>query len=184
MTSKIDSENRKCAIFIGSSLCLFTRYQNFLWLCWFLCLNVTNFGCPRLKLNNPIDHTLQPPFCFHFENFKTWEMILSFENLGSKNFYGRNENAATESKSVQPSSQMLNFEIFPIVSFFLLNFANFSQLIWIEKCKISNSCPFLSKCRELLILDFSIHVNFENWHFLRKKDTIGKISKFSISLDG
>ena len=30
LTFKIDSENRKCLIFVGSPLLLFTRYQNFL----------------------------------------------------------------------------------------------------------------------------------------------------------
>ena len=59
-------------------------------------------------------------------------------------------------------------KIFQLYLFFVKK-CQFSQLTWIEKSKISNSRPFLSRCRELLILDFSIHVNCENWHFLTKK---------------
>ena len=46
MTLKIDSENWKCPIFAGSSLFLFTRYENLLWSWWFLCKNLANFGYP------------------------------------------------------------------------------------------------------------------------------------------
>ena len=35
---------KMCPIFAGSPLFLFTKYQNFLWVCWFLCKNLTNFG--------------------------------------------------------------------------------------------------------------------------------------------
>ena len=56
------------------------------------------------------------------------------------------------------------------------------SIIYLEATQLS--LDLLRKEQKLLFLDFSIHVNCENWHNLRKKDTIGKISKFSISLDG
>ena len=57
LTSKMDYYKLwKCPIFVALTLLLFTRYQNFLWGCWFLCKTVTDFGYPSWKLKNPADH--------------------------------------------------------------------------------------------------------------------------------
>ena len=77
----------------------------------------------------------------------------------------------------------VSYLFFQLYLFFVKK-CQFSQLHWIEKSKISNSRHLLRKGQELLILDFSIHVNCEKWQNLMKKDTIGKNSKFNISLDG
>ena len=45
-------------IFFGSSFLLFTRYQNVLSVCLFLCKNIAYFGYSNQKLNNPTDHNV------------------------------------------------------------------------------------------------------------------------------
>ena len=39
------------------STCLFTRYNNILWICWFFAKNRSNYFCiPQVKLDNPHCH--------------------------------------------------------------------------------------------------------------------------------
>ena len=52
--------NRKLtflAHFDTSPLHQFSKSNNFLWVCWFLCKNLSNFQPPTWKLNNPYYHT-------------------------------------------------------------------------------------------------------------------------------
>ena len=35
----------------------FSKFNNFLWVCWFLCKNLSNFVYPIWKLHNPYCHT-------------------------------------------------------------------------------------------------------------------------------
>ena len=42
-----------CSIFDTSPLHQFSKFNNFLWTCWFLGKNLSNFAPPAWKLNNP-----------------------------------------------------------------------------------------------------------------------------------
>ena len=46
-------------IFDTSPLTQFSKFNNFLWVCWFLGKNLSNFVPPVWKLHNPYCHTLQ-----------------------------------------------------------------------------------------------------------------------------
>ena len=41
----------------GSPLVQFSKFKNFLWVCWFLCKKLSNFVPPAWKLHNPYCHT-------------------------------------------------------------------------------------------------------------------------------
>ena len=43
----------------GSSLVQFSKFNNFLWVCWFLCKNLSNFVYPVWKLQNLYCHNVQ-----------------------------------------------------------------------------------------------------------------------------
>ena len=45
--------------FDTSSLNQFSKFKNFLSVCWFLCKNISNFVPPVWKLHNPYCHTMQ-----------------------------------------------------------------------------------------------------------------------------
>ena len=45
------------ASYSGSPLVQFSKFNNFLWVCWFLCKNLSNFVPPTWKLHNPYCHT-------------------------------------------------------------------------------------------------------------------------------
>ena len=49
-----------CPIFDTSLLHQFSKFNNFLWVCWFLGKNLSNFVPPAWKLNNPYYHTGHP----------------------------------------------------------------------------------------------------------------------------
>ena len=52
------------ALFDTSPLTQFSKFNNFLWVCWFLGKNLSNFVAPVWKLNNPYCNSLQPlGFC-------------------------------------------------------------------------------------------------------------------------
>jgi hypothetical protein len=44
------------ASYWGSPLVQFSKFNNFLWICWFLCKNLSNFVYPVWKLHNPYCH--------------------------------------------------------------------------------------------------------------------------------
>ena len=50
---KIDSESQILALFESSLLIQNSKFNNFLWVCWFLCNNLSNF-VPRLKTPQPV----------------------------------------------------------------------------------------------------------------------------------
>ena len=43
----------------GSPLVQFSKFNNFFWVCWFLCKNLSNFVYPVWKLHNPYCHKLR-----------------------------------------------------------------------------------------------------------------------------
>ena len=47
----------------------FSKFNNFLWICWFLCKNLSNFVPPAWKLDNPYYHTT------HIHNGATIKLI-------------------------------------------------------------------------------------------------------------
>ena len=50
---------------LSSPSFLFTKYKNFLWVCWFLCNNLTNFGYCNKNLHNPMAINLHNYFDYH-----------------------------------------------------------------------------------------------------------------------
>ena len=59
---KIKIINFKPLIFAsyrGSPLVQLSKFNNFLWVCWFLCKNLSNFVYPAWKLHNPYCHSAQ-----------------------------------------------------------------------------------------------------------------------------
>ena len=57
----------------------FSKFNNFLWVCWFLCKNLSNFVYPIWKLHNPYCHNIQSSFlerkCASTRNF-TWNVTF------------------------------------------------------------------------------------------------------------
>ena len=47
---------KSCPIFDTSPLTQFSKFNNFLWVCWFLGKNLSNFVPPVWKLHNPYCH--------------------------------------------------------------------------------------------------------------------------------
>ena len=58
-TSKIDFEIHILALFDTSPLHQFSKFNNFLWVCWFLGKNLSNFVSPAWQLDNPYYHSTQ-----------------------------------------------------------------------------------------------------------------------------
>ena len=56
-----------CPIFDSSPLIQNSKFNNFFWVCWFLCKIFSNFVLPAWKLHNPHCHSPCPP---HLQNFK------------------------------------------------------------------------------------------------------------------
>ena len=58
LTYKIDLESQILVLFDSSPLTQFLKFNNFLWVCWFLGKNLSNFVPPAWKLDNPYCHTV------------------------------------------------------------------------------------------------------------------------------
>ena len=56
LTQKIDFESQNLALFDTSPLHQFSNFNNFLWVCWFLGENLSNFVPPTWKFDNPYCH--------------------------------------------------------------------------------------------------------------------------------
>ena len=48
------------ASYWGSTLVQFSKFNNFHWVCWFLCKTLSNFVYPIWELHNPYCHNVQP----------------------------------------------------------------------------------------------------------------------------
>ena len=75
------------ALFDTSPLTQFSKFNNFLWVCWFLGKNHSNFVPPAWKLHNPYCHNVgQPnilvplPGIFHT---KYWTFTIGFVKAGN-----------------------------------------------------------------------------------------------------
>ena len=51
--------NQILALFDTSPLHQFSKFNNFLWVCWFSCKNLFNFVYPVWKLHNPYCHNMK-----------------------------------------------------------------------------------------------------------------------------
>ena len=61
-----------CPIFDSSPLIQNSKFNNFLWVCWFLCKNLTNFVSPVWKLHNPYCHNIHDIHIIVFNFRKKW----------------------------------------------------------------------------------------------------------------
>ena len=68
-----------CPIFDTFLLTQFSQFNNFLWVCWFLCKNLSNFVYPVWKLHNPYCHN-------HQNNTISWSLFLKSLDFYKKYF--------------------------------------------------------------------------------------------------
>jgi hypothetical protein len=57
---EIDFESQILALFDTFPLIQFSKFNNFLWVCWFLGKNLSNYVPPTWKLNNLYYHSFHP----------------------------------------------------------------------------------------------------------------------------
>ena len=67
-------ESQIKAIFDTSPLHQFSKFNNFLWVCWFLGKNLSNFVPPAWKLDKPYYHNV--PKSIHSEQFSSAPFAL------------------------------------------------------------------------------------------------------------
>ena len=60
-------ENQILALFYSSPLIQNSKFNNFLWVCWFLGKNLSNFGSTIWKLHNPYCHSKYSGFNFSWD---------------------------------------------------------------------------------------------------------------------
>ena len=58
-----------CPIFDSSPLIQNSKFNSFLWVCWFLCKNLSNFVSPAWKLHDPYCHILYREFYHRITHF-------------------------------------------------------------------------------------------------------------------
>ena len=63
-----------CPIFDTSPLTKFSKFNNFLWVCWFLGKNLSNFVPPVWKLHNPYCHNHQ------WSEFSSYNKLMTMGN--------------------------------------------------------------------------------------------------------
>ena len=59
-----------CSIFDTSPLTQFSKFNNFLWVCWFFGKNLSNFAPPIWKLHNPYCHNVKDTVKFNLCSLK------------------------------------------------------------------------------------------------------------------
>ena len=74
-----------CLIFDSSPLNQFSKFMNFLWVCWFVGKNLSNF-VSSWKLNNPYYHNIRYPVHIGAEFFWKffWNLFCNFVVMGQK----------------------------------------------------------------------------------------------------
>ena len=72
---KINLLLKWCPIFDSSPLHQFSKFRNFLWVCWFLGKNLSNFVSFAWKLDNPYYHTQDPKYLNFGSNSYNWSQI-------------------------------------------------------------------------------------------------------------
>ena len=69
-----------CSIIDTSPLTQFSKFNNFLWVCWFLGKNLSNFVPPVWKLHNPYCHKLyKQNFLLAKESVLSVQVLLKIE---------------------------------------------------------------------------------------------------------
>ena len=93
MIEKIDFKSQILALFDTSLFTQFSKFNNFLWACWFFCKNLSNFVPPGWKLYNPYCHNTQS----HVSRLVKCDVIgwkkcrrSKFCHTSARSYYGRN----------------------------------------------------------------------------------------------
>ena len=73
---KIGFESQILALFDTSRLHQFSKFNNFLWVCWILGKNISNFVPPAWKLDNPYYHSYYQLCMFLFLFSDLWSRCL------------------------------------------------------------------------------------------------------------
>ena len=82
-----------CPIFDSSPFIQNLKFNNFFWICWFLCKNLSNFLPPAWKLHNPYCHSgytslVFAQYCLFTAVFFTYSKALKCMFFGEwKNLY-------------------------------------------------------------------------------------------------
>ena len=89
---KIDFENHILALFDSSPLIQNSKFNKFLWVCWFLGKNLSNFVSPIWKLHNPYCNNQGYPnkhfYCSsQFIGFSKVMVLISFTHLITVTLY-------------------------------------------------------------------------------------------------
>ena len=87
LTLKIEFDSQILALLDTSLLHQFSKFNNFLWVCWFLDKNLSNFVTPNWKLDNLYYHTQGG---LNFQNTSNKLHTKSFERkkfLNNKDFH-------------------------------------------------------------------------------------------------
>ena len=79
MTWKIDFESQILVLFDISPKTQFSKFNYFLWVCWFLGKNLSNFVPPVWKLHNLYCHTLESCTCLLALNLSAFSEVFSAE---------------------------------------------------------------------------------------------------------
>ena len=83
------------ALFDTSPLVQFSKFKNFLWICWFLCKILSNFVSLPWKLHNPYCHNPQTKKVFQSfywkrkrqEKMRTWVNLLGWLNIAKPGLF-------------------------------------------------------------------------------------------------
>ena len=68
------------ALFDTSPLVQFSKFKNFLWVCWFLGKNLSNFVPPVWKLHNPYCHSQHSLHtCSYICIWKPWKKLINLK---------------------------------------------------------------------------------------------------------
>ena len=92
------------ALFDTSPLHRFSKFNNFLWVCWFLGKNISNFEPAAWKLDNPYYHIDCSFLCVFFQKFlPCFQEFLIYWQIFFQFFYLNNN----KSKQIQNHSKLL-----------------------------------------------------------------------------
>ena len=126
---EIDFESQIKALFDTSPLPQFSELNNFLWVCWFLGKNLSNFVPTARKLDNPYYHNT----CEKMESDELWFFSLktSLESLDCLIAFSTHP-TIPNLFSVSAPSLVVAFLIARLNEFFLFSSYWNSGLIWIQ----------------------------------------------------
>ena len=119
MTWKIDFERQILALFDTSPLHQFSKFDNFLLVCWFLGRNLSNFVPSAWKLDDPYYHNEDPQeeFCQNQEDtafedpFENSSQNLSEKNDLSLENFSTSASSSKNRRITKISSQVTGLEV-------------------------------------------------------------------------